>query len=569
MRLILLISFLTINFSAFSVSLDSIFKNKNSLPSAPLSMSSLTPEPVSSEIAIRQGRTSISMHSGSSELINILTGKKIRDGRRSIPDISFDWVQNESGEVIPTIRHLVVSDSKYWDYILGVGEIWPETTGQETRRVSMPFTLVEKNENCSHNGVLVFDSGRSQGYFYFQISSETCAYFKADFWGRGIVTNTSLKNANHKNVITEYANEKKRRLRTKPIAMIAEHASNIQANKLSLPSKILLNDMTAYGVLLGDVHYISECRTRAGNYPFCDQMVLPSYSTAKSLFAAVSMFYLEQQYGDILSQPISKWVKQCTGDDWDDVTFSDLLDMSTGNYNSAKYHADEASPKKLAFFNATTNSQRLAFACNHYSRKSTPGKTFVYHTSDTYLLGAGLNAFVKSKLGKNADLFTDVLYEKIFKPLGLSQVSDRSRRSSDLKGQPYVGYGLFFTRDDLVRLSHFVSQQAQADAKFVVLAQKPLQAALQQNSDNLGLTTDYSFIRYQHGFWARKVTNKEVCHKPQWLPFMSGYGGITVALLARSSIYYYVSDSFHFDWTEAIPELHKLNLICSSVTTDN
>jgi CubicO group peptidase (beta-lactamase class C family) len=104
------------------------------------------------------------------------------------------------------------------------------------------------------------------------------------------------------------------------------------------------------------------------------------------------------------SQPISKWVKQCTGDDWDDVTFSDSLDMSTGNYNSAMYHADEASPKKFAFFNATTNSQRLAFVCNHYSRKSTSGKTFVYHTSDTYLLGAGLNAYVKSKLGKNADL---------------------------------------------------------------------------------------------------------------------------------------------------------------------
>jgi hypothetical protein len=111
------------------------------------------------------------------------------------------------------------------------------------------------------------------------------------------VINTSLKNANHKNVITEYANEKKRRLRTKPIAMIAQHASNIQANKLALPSKILLNEMTAYGVLLGNVHYISECRTRAGNYPFWDQMVLPSYSTAKSLFAAVGMFYLEQQYG--------------------------------------------------------------------------------------------------------------------------------------------------------------------------------------------------------------------------------------------------------------------------------
>jgi ABC-type uncharacterized transport system permease subunit len=50
---------------------------------------------------------------------------------------------------------------------------------------------------------------------------------------------------------------------------------------------------------------------------------------------------------------------------------------------------------------------------------------------------------------------------------------------------------------------------------------------------------------------------------------MSGYGGITVALLAKSSVYYYVSDSFHFDWSEAIPELQELNLICPSITADN
>ena len=569
MRIILFITYLTVSFSAFSITLDNILKDKNVVPTAPLPMYSLTGNTLNSEIKIRQGRTSILMSSGLSVLVDITTGKKIKDGRHTIPDISFDWVQNEAGEVIPSIRHIVVSDNVYWDYILGVGEIWPKTSGQKARKVSMPLTLVEKNENCTHNGVLVFDSNVLEGHAYFQISSETCAYFKADFWGQGDVTNTFLKSIDQKNLITQYANEKKRRVKTKPISMITQQASDIQPKRLSLPSKILPNDMTAYGVLLGNVHYVSECQTRAGHYPFCDQMVLPSYSTAKSLFAAVSMFYLERQYGDVFSQPISKWIKQCSGDDWHDVTFSNLLDMSTGNYKSAKYSVDEASPKKLVFFNAKTNTQKLAFACRHFSRKSTHGKTFVYHTSDTYLLGAGLNAFLKSKLGNNADLFNDVLYDKIFKPLGLSQVSAQSRRTSDLKGQPYVGYGLFFTRDDLVRLSSFVSQQAQVDTKSQVLAQKHLQAALQQNPDDRGLTTDYSFIRYQHGFWAKKVKNTVDCQKPHWLPFMSGYGGITVALLAKSSIYYYVSDSFEFDWSEAIPELEELNIICSNGITDN
>tara|TARA_R110002153_G_scaffold3042_3_gene14387 strand:+ start:18486 stop:20195 length:1710 start_codon:yes stop_codon:yes gene_type:complete len=568
MRLILFFVLLNISFSAFSAKLNNILNSQSLLPNAPLPMSLLTPMYPNAAVAVRQGSTSILATPKMSMLVNTVTGEKITDGRLQFPHINFDWVQNESGEVIPTVRHLVISDNLYWDYIIGVGQVWSDNDGQETNKVSMPFTLVEKNENCTHNGVLVFDYQASEGNAYFQISSETCAYFKADFWGRGHVTNTPTNNVNQHAIITAFATEKSNRIKTKPIGSLSEHDSHIQVEKFALASAIAAKDMTLYGLLLDDVHYVSECQTRAGIYPFCEQMVLPSYSTAKSLFAATTMFYLEQLYGDVFSQKISDWVKPCTGDDWQDVTFGNLLDMSTGNYQSSKYSADEASPKKLTFFTAKTNKQKLAFACEYYPHKSQAGKTFVYHTSDTYLLGAGLSAYIKKKMGKHTDLFDDILYEKIFKPLGLSQVSAQSRRTTDLNNQPYVGYGLFFTRDDLARLSRFVSQQAEANIDASILAKAPLQAALQQRPENAGLITDYDFIRYQHGFWARKVMDKSVCNKPQWIPFMSGYGGLTIALLAKSSIYYYVSDSFHFDWSDAIPELEKLNLICSDNTTD-
>jgi CubicO group peptidase (beta-lactamase class C family) len=568
MRLILIFVLLNISFFAFSSTLNNILDGQTRLPNAPIHMSLLAPSPLDLAVTVRQGSTSISATPKMSILVNSVTGKKVTDARLELPNITFDWVQNQAGEVIPTVRHLVISDNPHWDYILGVGKVWPDNSGVESNRVSMPFTLVEKNENCTHNGVLVFDYQAAEGRVYFQISSETCSYFKADFWGLGNVTNSPLKNADLQALITAYAKEKSNIVKTRPIATIAEHSKKIRAEKLSLPSGIKPNDMTLYGLLLDDVHYVSECQTRAGNYPFCEQLVLPSYSTAKSLFAAVTMFYLEQQYADVFSQRINTWVEQCTGDNWDGVTFANLLDMSTGNYKFSKYAVDEASSEKLAFFNAKTNQQKLAFACGHYSRKNQPGKTFVYHTSDTYLLGAGLSAYVKDKLGQQTDLFSNVLYEKIFKPLGLSQITAQSRRTSDLNSQPYVGYGLFFTRDDLARLSRFVSQQAEALADSAILAKAPLQAALQQSQKNTGLNTDYSFIRYQHGFWARKVMDENVCKDPHWIPFMSGYGGLTVALLAKSSVYYYISDSFHFDWSEAIPELKKLDLICSDNTAD-
>ena len=49
--------------------------------------------------------------------------------------------------------------------------------------VSAPFTLIQKHENCSHNGVLLFvlNSSNEISQSIFQISSETCAYFQFNY----------------------------------------------------------------------------------------------------------------------------------------------------------------------------------------------------------------------------------------------------------------------------------------------------------------------------------------------------------------------------------------------------
>ena len=61
-----------------------------------------------------------------------------------------------------------------------------------TRARRFPFALVEINANCVHNGVLGFlyrADGRISKAAY-QVSSETCAYFKADLWGLLIASYT-------------------------------------------------------------------------------------------------------------------------------------------------------------------------------------------------------------------------------------------------------------------------------------------------------------------------------------------------------------------------------------------
>lgn len=562
MRLALIVILWLVIFPAISATEHRLFESPVWPPKQPLAMSELMPQQSAVVSQVMQGKLVLSMQKTTSRLKPIDAKKQLNDGRELLPNMQIDYVVNQNSEVIPNQRHLILTDNPYWDYFVGVGVMWPVEEGQTTHKITLPFALVEKNENCVHNGVLVIESTilNTEQRFYYQISNETCAYFKADFWGAGTAVNLASKQLDAAEVISLYKKEKDNRIPTLALSALKNHVPALNVSNLALSKKIAAEDMTVYGLLIDDMHYLSTCQTRAGAYPFCQQLVLPSYSTAKSLFAAMSMFYLQQVYGDVFEQPINKWVKQCQSKQWDGVTFAHLLDMNSGNYTSPIYSKDEASADKLAFFNASTNQDRLDFACQHYSRKSQPGTTFVYHTSDTYLLGVGLNAYIKSKLSADAELFRDVLYPQIFKPLGLSQITAVTRRTQDNDKQAYTGYGLFFTSDDMVKLARFLGQQTQVTTEQSVLAKPPLREALQLDPDKRGMLTDYNYLRYQHGFWARKIAPQPSFETLQWVPFMSGFGGITLALLGNSNSYYYFSDSHQYDWSGALPELKKLKL---------
>ena len=552
----------------------------NAAPSTPRNMQDLVPHELPAPTLLLQGRITLLAQTKHARLSLVGSNSRNTDPRRTLPNMVFDVVQSQSGEVIPLQRSLQLSDNPYWDYIVGVGKIWQDTDNKQTHIVALPFALVEKNENCVHNGIITFDidtqdqsSGRFKSEYYYQISSETCAYFKADFWGRGESKFEDKQYTNAALYLQHYQQEQQHRLNTQTLSQLSTRYPELSLAGLALTGQIKAQDMTTYGLVVNDVHYVADCPTRAGLYPFCEQLVLPSYSTAKSIFAGLSMFYLQQQYGDVFTQKVQDWVPQCLGkqgrsdngqnEQWQDVTFVDLLNMSSGNYHSAAYHVDEGADATLTFFNATTHQDKLNFACGHYPHQSPAGERFVYHTSDTYLLTAALNNYLKSKRGDKVDIFTDIVVNKIFAQLRLSALSNGSRRTQDAEKQAYGGYGLFFNTDDIAKLSLFINQQSASLATEPrLLAQGPLNQALQRSAEPFGLTTDFSTIRYWHSFWARNIDSLQLCDSPTWLPFMSGYGGITIALLANNTSYYYFSDSHQYDWSSALPELAKLQSLC-------
>jgi hypothetical protein len=498
--------------------------------------------------------------------------------RKTLPPMIVKFVQFNN-KIIPENRQLQLTEHPHWDFIIGVGNIWQEAGDDNFSRIAMPFALVEKNQNCVHNGVLSFlmePQGKTSN-FYYQISSETCLYYKADLWGKGEVTylansrekdqaeRQSIQKNNADAIIEKYNNEINTRLKSQPVEALKEQNASIQLSKLALAGAIKPTDMTSFGVIFNGKHYTSQCKTRFGDYPFCQQLVLPSYSTAKSIFGGISMLHLARNYPSIYEEKISDWVDECQDDNWQGVTFKHLLNMTTGNYHSIGHSADEAAEHSQEFFNAKTHQEKVAYSCYQFSRKSTPGSTFVYHTSDTYLLGTAINAFIKHQLAlssnqQKVDVFDFIFKQQLWPEINLSSIAYSSRKTTGKQQQTFTGYGLFFIADDIAKLSQFLIDEQTNNSIF--LDQKNLKDILLKNQSDKDIHSQYPFIHYSNGFWKRNVTKLLQCKKETWLPYMLGYGGISIVLANNNLQYYYFSDSGHYFWLDAIKELDKLTPLC-------
>lgn len=109
--------------------------------------------------------------------------------RKELPEIQQDFVQHGS-HLIPINPGIqTYTNHPYWEVIVGNGRVWNEIADGNWTRASFPFTLIEKNKDCSHNGVMMFLFSSMSGSLQvsnvaYQIAQETCSYFKANYWVR-------------------------------------------------------------------------------------------------------------------------------------------------------------------------------------------------------------------------------------------------------------------------------------------------------------------------------------------------------------------------------------------------
>jgi hypothetical protein len=498
--------------------------------------------------------------------------------RRHLANFSLQFVQNGS-YLIPVQQGLIITGNSAWNYILGPGRVWQERGDHGYMRTSFPFALVERGQNCVHNGEMtfLFKSGKNLhvSQVRYQITQETCEYFKFNMWGQLPATFVRSPIARADKVRKAAAAEMANRLPTKPFSALAADYPNSGLDPANFISgRKFPEDVTTYGLLINGVHYVGDCKTRYGIYAFCDNMRLPSYSIAKSAFAGVALLWLGQEYGSsVYGQLIRNHVPQyLDGGDWTNVTFANTSDMATGNYISTKEEEDEDSPLEDTFIGAEPYAEKIKDAFAPFPHKANPGTTFVYQTHATFILTQAMDAYLQQRQGSGADVFNSVR-DMVFEPIHLSQGALTTLRTDNSPtGKPFGGWGLFFIQDDIAKIGRLLNNGGGMIDGKQVLEPTRLKESLFRTADPFRAslpvpwseTAVQNTYRYHNYFWARHMTTAEF---PQyrcnfWVPLMSGWGGNSVLLLPNGATFYIFSDGDEYDWFGAVNEINKIAPIC-------
>ena len=497
---------------------------------------------------------------------------------KHLPTFSFEFVQNGS-HLIPARQGLIVTGDPSWNYIIGPGRVWWEDGDSGYTRASFPFALIERSQNCVHNGEMMFLFSNAKpvriSKVRYQVTQETCAYLKFDMWGQLSATHTPTTISGSTELKNDHASEIANRIPRKPFAALAADFPNSGVDLAGFFRTVKFpKDITTYGLYINGTNYAGSCQTRYGEYAFCGEMRLPSYSTAKSAFAGVAMLQLGQMYGTATyHQMIRDFLPQFVmGGDWSKVTFADTLSMATGNYLKTGFESDEDSPQEAAFLTAESYDRKIAAAFAPFPHKAEPGTTMVYQSHGTFLVTQAMNAYLR-KQGGGSDLF-DLVRDTVYKPIHWSKGGLTTIRTDNSdSGRPAGYFGLFYIPDDVVKLGRFLNDAQGKINGQQVLDPDRLQESLFRKPSSLGLPVPdegkvsvSGTFHYQNGFWGKHVTPAEFHQYPCdfWIPYMSGYGGISILLLPNGAVYYKFTDANEFNWYSAVHEINKLKPYCGS-----
>jgi len=307
-----------------------------------------------------------------------------------------------------------------------------------------------------------------------------------------------------------------------------------------------------------------------------ESMVIPAGPLAQTFFVMILALTMEQEFGSTISKSLGSILGHVS-DSWDNVLIGNLLDMATGHFLFTEEGRDDKENQE-EFISASDHDTKLSVAFNSYEQNAHPGTKWVYHGTDTYIVGWALRVLLAkhgAKALKEVEMnFMSYYDSKVLIPLLVSSTMRRSiRTTKDSFLQPISTSGMFLTLHDIVKMSRFINPGSIYRGHLEgtdVLSQKHLNETLQMNPTERGFALGNNTF-YHNGMWAYEF-NFTHCDAISFVPFAKGEGSSVVALFPNNSTLISISDNDDLDyshWHEAASEIAKTNCKNVSSVTDD
>lgn len=491
---------------------------------------------------------------------------------KSLPTMDLTFVQAGT-HLVPVTQGLQYTGHAAWNVIVGPGRIWHEDSDGGADRAAFPFTLCHRNSNDTFSGAMTFlFDGGDVSDVRFQITQEICTWLSFNRWGQRAAAYDPKTIPGARRIRRAHLAEVADRIPVRPLKKLAIDYPKAGIDTANFGRGVTTSAISALGVYYNGINYTAQPRTRYGTYAFPESLRLASYSIAKTALTNLARLRLSRKYeedvGALLVKDLVPEAAASPGD-WSTVTVDNALDMAAGNYASAGYEVDENGKAMDNFVLAEPKANKTALAFD-WPHAADPGTYWNYRTSDVYIAALALSNYLKRKEGNEADLYT-FLDEEVYGPAGLSAGlrAQCLRTDNSADGQPVGGYGLYFTPDDVAKLSRFLNVHLGRAGDRQLLDKEVLLASLQRDSGDRGLpcsSSGKSYLHYNQCTWAAHVeaanpTFTEYGYADGtdfWVPSMSGVSGDEIVMMPNGATYYYFSDNAEYAYLWPVFELHKL-----------
>jgi len=452
--------------------------------------------------------------------------------------------------LVPVVRDILPPPG----LILSPGRVWSEPGDQGMSRAALPFVVTDPYSNDTHNGLATFLYDDTQvSALRLQVVQETAPERQYDGWGQVPMTYTPGPIAHEDALRAQFAAELQQQTPIRPWSALP--VSSGAPGLAGFDGDSRLEDISASGLIIDGVIYLRGCHSRAGPYPYCRHMRHGVFSVTKSLGAAVALLRLAQTYGDaVFDLKIKDYLLvTATHDGWERVTFGDVLNMATGIEDLAPQRepndisADESRPKMDRWSRARTAQDKLDISFSYGKYAWGPGEVLRYNSTQTFILAAAMDSFLKRQVGPTAQLW-DMLVAEVFQPIGIAHLPTmHTQETGGGRGIPLLAWGLNPTIDDVAKLTTLLQHGGQHQGQQLLHGAKLAAALYQTTAMGLPKRQENRFgeIRYHLSFSSVPYRTANGCFFQ--IPSMIGHGGNLVALLPNGISAFRFADGHHYD----------------------